>query len=188
MSDTIHTRPAPKRLPYGLQAWQATIGYIHTTYSPDAALSFRAYPVEGGVIGWGATASWAQETVSVRDMPSLGIALGELWLEFESRYDILKTIESYARRPTGYEDDQWIEAQTQDILDRLLKVTWYVFAGDWAVAIFYQPIMQPDARVQTLLMAKGGDVGIKGRGGTLEDACRELFINASKEYKAFSKG
>jgi hypothetical protein len=188
MGDTIHTRPAPKRLPYGLQAWQATIGFIHNTYSPDAALSFRAYPVSNGVIGWGATASWAQESVSVRDMPALGVALSELWLEFESRYNILNTLESYSRRPADYADDQWIEPATQAILDRLMQITWYVFASDWALAIYYQPINQPDVRVQALLMAKNGEVGIKGRGATLEDACRELFVNGSKEYKAFSKG
>jgi hypothetical protein len=188
MSDTLHARPTPKRLPNGLQAWQATIGYIHSEYNPDAALAFRAYPVEGGVIGWGASASWGAENVGVRDMPSLGIALSELWLEFQSRYNILKTLEAFVRRPADYGDDEWIDPQTQDILDRLMRVTWYVFEGDWAFAAFYQPIEQPDERVQTLLMASGGNVRIKGRGPTLEDSCRDLFRSAAREYKAFSKG
>ncbi|MFN8373266.1 MAG: hypothetical protein U0694_10385 [Anaerolineae bacterium] len=188
MNDTLHARPAPKRLPYGLQAWQATIGYIHNAYSPDAALAFRAYPFDGGVIGWAATASWATESVSVRDLPSLDVAMSELWREFESRYDLLKSFEAHARRPAGYADDEWLDPPTQSILDRLMQVTWFVFKADWAFAAYYQPIEQPETRVQTLLMAKGGAVRIKGRGATLEDACRELFLSAAKEYKAFGKG
>jgi hypothetical protein len=187
MGDTIHARPAPKRPPFGFQAWQATIGYIQSEYSPDASLAFRAYPVDG-VIGWGATASWAQENISVRDMPSIGIAMGELWHEIESRYHLIKSPEAFVRRPVDYGDDQWLDAATQAILDRLMQVTWYVFQNDWAFAVYYHPTETPDARLQTLLMAKGGAVRIKGRGATLEDACRALFLNAAKDYKAFGKG
>ncbi len=188
MSDTLHARPAPKRLPYGLQAWQATIGYIHNEYSPDAALAFRAYPFEGGVIGWAATASWGTESVSVRDLPSLEVALSDLWRAFESQYNILKTLEAFVRPPADYADDQWLDPATQNVLDRLMQVTWFVFKADWAFAAFYQPIEQTETRVQTLLMAMNNTVRIKGHGATMEDACRDLFLNAAKEYQAFSKG
>ena len=187
MSDTINARPLPKRLPTGLQAWQATIGYIHSAYSTDALLAFRAYPSDGEVL-WGATASWAKEGVNVRDLPSIGMVMRELWQEFASRYNILSSLESLARSPADYADDEWTDASTQDILDRLMQVTVHVFQTDWAFIAIYQPIEQPDTRVQTTLMAKGGNVRIKGRGPSLDDACRDLFRSAAREYAAFSKG
>lgn len=186
MGDTIHARPLPKRPANGLLAWQATIAYISNEYSADASLSFRAYP-QGKGFGWGASVSWSGENLSVRDFPALGLALEALWLETESRYDLLKTPEALARRPAEYRADQWLDAQTEYILERLLQTTARVFDRDWALALFYQPIEQPAARVHGFLMAKEGKVRIRGQGPALEDACRDLFRSAAKDYAAFSK-
>jgi hypothetical protein len=187
MSDTLHARPTPKRPQYGLLAWQATVRYICTEYNPNAMLIFRAYVVRGGVIAWTATLSWGTEMVEVKDMPSLGIALSELWLEVEKRHKLLKTFEAMAKRPIDYEDDQWLDPQTEYIFDHLIRVTYSVFTNDWTLAIFYQPVETAETRVQAMIMANKNRVRINGQGPAMEEACRALFANAAREYAAFNK-
>jgi hypothetical protein len=191
MSDTLHARPTPKRPQWGLVAWQATIGYVCQEYNRDAMLTFRAYPVEGGVIGWGALASWAnsQEGAEVRDLPSLAVALSELWVVVDHHYPgLLKTFEAASRRPSNYDDTEWLDPPTQALLDRLMQVTWTVFQMDWILAVFYQPIENPADRVHTRLIAKGGAVKIEGSGPALHEACSDLFRKAAQKYAAFAKG
>lgn len=187
-SDTIHTRPTPKRPQWGILAWQFTMGYISTQYSSDAMLSLRAYPVEGGVISWAASASWGQDGAEVVDIPSAAAALSDLWQVIDHHYPkLLRTLEAVSRKPEGYADNEWLDPQTQTVLDRFLQVTWSVFGTDWSLSTFYQPVENPAARVNARLWAANNRVEIEGQGPTLADAYSMLYRNAAKEYAAFRK-
>ncbi|MBZ0292162.1 MAG: hypothetical protein K8L99_06290 [Anaerolineae bacterium] len=180
---TVHARPMPDRPPYGFLAWQATIGYIASEYSPDALLTVAVAP-RAEVILWQAIASWGQFAESVSDKPSLAAALAGLWREVDRHHNLIHTMEASAKRPVKYADNQWLDDDTQKALDRILSSMSIVFGSDWRLTIIYQPIQNPDMRVQVRLVAQNDKVKAGGRGATLMDACRSLYRNAASSLQS----
>ncbi len=185
--DTIHTRPSGWRRPKtGLAAWEATVGYISAEHSPDAQLTFRAYP-SGDTQAWAAAVTWAGFKEEVTDRTTIAEALRDLWLQVEQVHAIFKTAEDAARRPADYSDLQWLEADTRDAIERLLWVSRVVFDEDWVLIVVYQPSDNPQMRVQMRLLARENTVSISGRGPSMRDACTQLYRNATP-YFSGAKG
>lgn len=184
-SDTLPQRPIPPRPKYGWQAWEATTGYIANQYSPDAMLKIEIYPMTG-VVGWAASFTWGQEGEEVRDCLSFAEALSKLWHHVEGNHPmLLQTFEALTKRPTNYGENDWLDEHTFEVFSRLVGVIETAFRGDWQLMIVYQPVEQPEARVQARLLAQRGEVSLGGRGATLRDACRMLFRTAAVKYRAF---
>jgi hypothetical protein len=180
--DTMHNIPTPRRLETGFLAWQATIGYISAELSPDALLTLTAYPLENGEIGWKAAASWAAFAEESPDMTSLPDALRGLWREVDRHHTVFKSLEAALKKPVNYKDEQWLDAETQKSLDSLIQVIQKAFGTDWRLVIVYQPVANPNARVQARLIARRDSVNSGGRGATLREACQLLYRNAATEF------
>lgn len=187
MSDqaTQHVRPLPRRPDWGWFAWEATVGYIHDEYSTDVTLRVEMYPVQGVVL-WAAALLFGENSEQVTDCFGLSIALEDLWRQVSSRHQIFRTLEAAARRPEHYADDRWIDTATLDALTRLVGVTATIFKEDWKLMVFYRPVPVANARLQARLIAHDHTVLRSGRGATLRDACRNLFHNATPDYKRYS--
>lgn len=183
--DTLRTPPEAKRPENGFLAWQATIGYISLEHSPDAILSLTAYPSDSE-IHWRAVVSWAQFSESVDDQSSLAGALRGLWREVDRHHTLIKSMDAAARRPVNYDDEQWLDAETRDTLNRLLHVSNHAFGGDWRLMLVYQPVANPNARVQARLTARGETINAGGHGGTLREACQMLYRNAANYFSTGS--
>lgn len=181
--DTLRSFPTPKRPDTGFQAWQATIGYISEELSPDALLTLNAFPLENGEVGWKATVSWAAFTEESPDVTTLPDALRGLWREVDRHHTIFKSLEAALRKPVNYKDEQWLDAETQMSLDRLIQVILKAFGADWRLVIVYQPVANPNARVQARLIARRDTVNSGGRGATMREACQLLYRNAATEFK-----
>jgi hypothetical protein len=177
--DTLRAQPTPRRPQYGFQAWQATIGYISQVYSPDALLTLNVYPAAPDDLRWKAAASWGQMLEEVDDRPSLPAALRDLWREIDRHHTIFKSLEAAARRPIKYDDNCWLDADTQTMLDRILTQASRSFGLDWRLTLVYQPIENPSLRVQARLAARSSSVHVGGRGAALRDACHDLYRNAA---------
>ena len=187
MSDpTENTRPTPGRPATGLAAWQATIGYIAAEHSPDAMLTLAAAPVAGGV-GWKATASWGSMCEEVADLPTLPTALDALGRGVDRHHTLFRSLEAAARRPIGYAADQWLDADSQDILNRLIQTCQHSFRDDWRLVLLYQPVAAPDGRVQARLLARQHMIHVGGRSGSLADACRVLYRNAATSFRSATR-
>ncbi|MEO8612675.1 MAG: hypothetical protein ABI690_32575 [Chloroflexota bacterium] len=186
MSETIASRPLPKRPQNGLLAWEATIGYISTQYSLDAMLTIHAYPFDNGEIGWGAAATWGQNGEEVRDLPTLGNALQDLWRQVDQHHVIFEHREAVIKRPSNYADNEWLDTDTKSILERILQVTGAVYSVDWLLVLLYQPVESADTRFQARLIAQGETVKIGGQGASLRDSCRDLYRNAAHQFAAQS--
>jgi len=182
--ETVHARPLPRRPENGLLAWQATLGYISVRYSLDAMLTVQVRPLEEGKLGWTTKASWGRYAEEVRDCPALPAALRKLWTEVENNNIIFETPEAISRRPVLYGDDEWLDAETQLTLDRLIQLNWAAFKTDWTLLIVYQPVELPGARMQARLLAQDNSVQISGRGATMRAACHDLYRNAARSYSA----
>ncbi|MGQ9908043.1 MAG: hypothetical protein ACUVS2_04325 [Candidatus Flexifilum sp.] len=181
--DTIAARPLPRKPDTGLQAWLATVGYIASEYSPDAALILRAAPGDAGVV-WSARVAWGQVSEAVDDLPSLMAALRGLWLEVERAHRIFKTLEAATKRPANYPEHLWVDASTAETLERLIAVTGWAFATDWALLFIYRPVEAPEQRVIARLSAVNGSIHVGGQGTTLQSACFDLYRNAAPDYFA----
>lgn len=180
--NTQHARPSRGRPQYGLQAWQATIGYIASEYSPDALLTLIAYPAQSGGICWQASASWGRHHEEVGDQPSLAVALGTLWVEVDRRHRLIKSLDAGNKRPVGYKPHEWLDPDTDHTLERLLQSAAAAFGDDWRVVLVYQPVENPAARVQARLIARGDTLNIGGRGATVIETCRLLYRKAAHEF------
>ncbi len=186
--DATHiARPSAKRPPTGLQAWQATLGYMRTRHSPDAVLNLRAYSYEARVL-WSASVSWGHKEERITDLPSLSEALRALWAEVSRNHRIFESLEDAIRSPQNYNDAEWLDLATQESLQRLVWVTQSAFPGDWHLVMMYQPVETPDARVQARLLAQNNRVVVGGRGPSLLDACRTLFRNATPYFAGGAGG
>jgi hypothetical protein len=181
---TQEKRPIPPRPRWGWFAWEATVGYIHDEYSPDAMLTLTMLP-SAGVVMWGASLQWGEHHETVRDRVGFAIALGDLWRQVAAHHQIFKTLEAATRRPEGYDDDNWVDLSTLDVLTRLVGVTSTVFKEDWMLFVTYRPISVSNYRLQARLVARGVEVVRAGRGATLRDACRNLYHNATPDYKRY---
>lgn len=181
---TQSARPLPKRLKLGWQAWEATVGYIAQEHALDATLTVSLYPSEG-IVTWAATLTWGENQESIEDCVSLPFALNELWQKVVVRHVIFKTLESASRQPIGYTDDQWLDEPTEAILSRLVGVTATIFQEDWRLLLIYRPVETPEDRVHIRLIARQDTVLWGGKGITLRDACRNLYINATPVFKHY---
>jgi hypothetical protein len=180
--DTVVSRPMPKRPENGLLAWQATIGYMNAQYSLDAMLTMQAYPTSEGAVVWSAKASWGRNAEQVQDTDSLPTALRDLWHEVASHHILFDSKEAAFKSPAHYHDDQWLDADTALVLERLVLVTARVFGQDWLVVLVYQVVDNPTMRFQARLLAQGKTVQTSGHGPSLRDACRDLYRNAAPYY------
>jgi hypothetical protein len=185
MPETIPSRPLPKRPDNGLLAWEATIGYLSTQYSLDATLVVRAYPAGTGTV-WGATAAWGQHGEHISDQASLAAALRELWRQVDRNHVIFEQREAVIKRPANYSDNQWIDNDTQVILERVIQVTRVVYGADWQLAWIYQPVEKPELRFLARLTAQGQAVSTSGQGRSMGDASRDLYRNAAHHFVADS--
>ncbi len=183
MTETIPSRPLPKRPTYGLLAWEATIGYISNQYSLDAMLTIYAYAALDS-IAWGATATWGQNGENVRDLPTLPAALRDLWKQVSRNHVIFEQREAIIKRPANYDDNEWIDTDTQIILERVLQVIRSVYGSDWRLVWVYQPVETPEIRFLARLIAQELKVQVTGQGASLRDACRDLYRNATHHFVA----
>ncbi len=178
---TISKRPIPKRPRNGLLAWEATLGYIRVHLSADVLLKLQCYPCGAGVC-WSAQVSWGSVIESVRDLPTIGQALRDLWFEVARNQTIYHTMEDAVKSPTNYREHEWLDTRTEDSFQRLVRVTDAVFQRDWMIMFIYQPIEAPDFRVQSRLVAENNTTHVGGRGPSLLDACHSLYTNAARSY------
>jgi hypothetical protein len=183
MSDTIYKRPQPKRPENGLLAWLENIGYISAEYNADAMLQMVAYPMpESGETGWASRASWGDVAEATRDSASLGEALRELWRKVDNAHTIFKSLDDAAKQPAFYNDDKWIDADTQASFDLLTNASATAFGGDWMIVVMYHPVENPETRVQTRLLAQNKTVDIEGHGPTVHEALDRLYRHAAPEF------
>lgn len=181
--ETLSKPPKPSRPEWGWSAWMATVGYLATQHNPDARLRLEVYQREDHLMIWSAALMWGNNREYIEERASIGAALGDLWHEVRQYHTIFKTeAEAEAKQPTGYADNKWLDEKTLDVLERLMRVTEAVFAGDWRLILIYQPSENPDNRVQARLLANEHNVQRAGRGPTLRDACRTLYQNTAGTY------
>jgi hypothetical protein len=184
--DTFHQRPLPRRPETGLQAWQATIGYLRQR-GDNPALAITAYPASGTAVAWSAALHWSRKKQEVQQAESLAAALRRLWAEVDARYTIFDTPQAATRRPAGYSDAEWLDAPTLAALERLLLAAHLTFATDWQVALVYQPMDNPEERVQASLTAHGGAIRVDGWGPSVREACQRVYRSAARYFAARSR-
>jgi hypothetical protein len=182
---TIQIRRLPQRPANGLLAWQATIGFITSEISPDAALMMRVQPREDK-LGWSASVAWTGLPAQSSEGESLAQVLRELWVKLEQVHTIFTTVEDRVRQPAHYQDHQWLDADTSRALDSLIDLTGAVFHHQWSLLFVYQSVDSPSQRVKARLLAKEDTVQISGQGPTLREACRDLYRHAAPNYFASS--
>ena len=180
MSDPAAAKQ-PARPETGFGAWQATLGYISTNYSPDARLILYIYPRDHQVL-WAGRVAWGPVVEEYVDAPGLPAVLGRLWQQVEHYHTVFDTPEDKVRRPVGYIRTQWIDLPTQDVLHRILWTVRLAFLDDWCMMVVYQTLEDPSMRVQMRLMGKENTVIVGGRGPSLLEAARDLFRNAAPVF------
>ncbi len=182
--DTLSKPPQPLRPEWGWSAWMATVGYLAAHHSPDARLRLQVYQRPDHLLIWSAALLWGDNAEQVQERASYAAALRDLWREVCNYHTIFKSEQERVLQPQDYREDRWLDEKTNDVLERLLRVTEAVFAGDWRLLIVYQPGEQPDNRVLARMLAKETHVQRAGRGPTLRDACRNLYQNTAGTYAA----
>lgn len=178
--DTLSELPVGKRPEYGLLAWQATIGYISQEHSPDALLTIRVAGRPDSAPVWSAAASWGNIHEAANDLPELGVALQALWHQVDAQHRIFKSLDAFGKRPDNYQ--RWLDTDTQHILDRIMTAAQAVFHHDWRLVIVYQPVANPNGRVQMRLIARNETVNTGARGGSLAEAGHALYRNAASDF------
>ena len=181
--DTLPTRPDALggRPRTGLAAWESTIGYMAHVHSPDVLLTVKARP-DGENSVWSAMLEWGPHREMIDRQPTFPAALRELWPVVERAHLIFKDKADAIRKPSGYTEFDWLDADTKGALERLAWVTQVVFREAWSLIIIYQPTDDPQNRVQVRLLAQDGDVHISGRGPSVEDAANKLYRNATPYF------
>lgn len=187
--ETRATRPMPRRMETGWQAWLATVGYIAARFSPDALLKIEAVPGADGRLTWSGAISWGKTLERVIDCASLSATLDGLWSEVSRSHHIFETLEDAARAPAGYDDGEWLDLPSQDILHRLTWSLHNLYKGDeWRLVIVYHPTEVAELRVQTRVLAPGKGIQVGGRGASLLNAARDLFRNLAARYDDSAQG
>lgn len=181
---TTHRALVP-RPATGLQAWQATLGYMSMFHSPDALLNIAAQPHNDG-LHWSATVTWGYRAEGVRDQPTLADALRTLWHIIDRHHNVFLAAEDSTRAPANYDDQEWLDIDTREILHRLILTTQTVFEADWRLIIFYRPLDTPQRRVQMRLLAQANSVIVGGRGPSQMDATHAIFRHAAPVFAAHS--
>jgi len=174
--ETLHTRPNPKRPRWGWRAWEATVGYIALHHHPDATLKLEVHLSEDeSAYLWTASLVWGKNREIVENMPAMSIALEDLWHVVNQHHNIFKHEKDAIRAPIGYDVHEWFDERTQDVFDRLKRVTHMVFERDWRLVFIYRPVEQPNMRLQARMLAKKGAVLRSGMGASLLDVSRNLY-------------
>jgi hypothetical protein len=180
ITETIYSAPLPRRPETGLLAWQATIGYINVQYNLEARLELMVQPVETW-LAWSALAEWGQNHEEVVEQGAIGDALRELWAVISRKHIIFASREALARKPAGYADDEWLDAETDQLLRRMLDAARLVYKTEWRLKLSYQSSELPNARFQADLHSPTGV--LTGRSGTLREACREIYRQLGEEFQ-----
>ncbi len=171
MPETHVSRPLPQRPANGLLAWQATIGYIHKQYGMEAHLVIRASA--GAAISWGATALWGDNQETIADKPSLMAALRDLWRDIDARHLIFASREALIKRPVNYGDQEWLDLETQVMLERLLQLLNTLAPAQWQFVATYTPSEVATERFVGEVVRPGRTT--QAQAATLRDLCRELY-------------
>ncbi|MEQ8673549.1 MAG: hypothetical protein RLP44_05775 [Aggregatilineales bacterium] len=171
----------------GWMAWQGTIGYICKHHSPDAVLYLKATPFDDGSLMWSAGVEWGEVREYVEAASSLSLALMTLWKHVDERHRIFLSPEDFKRSPANYDEHDWLDLPTQDSLHRLIWTTRDVYQTGWKLVIMYQPIEEPQSRVEMVLSTPDDTPDLTVRGNTLLDACRRLFRDAAPHFVLYSQ-
>ncbi len=175
-----------KRLEYGFQAWQMTLGYMSKYHSPDVLLKVQAEPGDENRISWSATLTWSRYLEQINGARSLADALNQLWAIVTEHHRIfLRETDSY-RQPSDYPEEAWLDIPTQDMLHRLLWTISTALKTGWSLIVVYQPSEIPSLRVQMRLLVAEDSHPLGGRGKTLLEASRVLFRNAAPVFARHS--
>lgn len=178
---TITRRALVPRPDTGLQAWQATLGYMSNFHSPDAILTTCVRP-DSESLRWSATVTWGQRKESVTDRDSLAAVLRDLWALIERYHNIFLAPEDSTRAPSGYGDYTWLDVDTLDTLHRFILTTQTVFEDDWRIVTLYRSLDRPQQRVQIRLIAREERVAVGGSGPTQMDATQAIFRHAAPAF------
>ncbi|MCB9452584.1 MAG: hypothetical protein H6672_14195 [Anaerolineaceae bacterium] len=179
MNETVASRPLPKRPEYGLLAWQATVGYLHTHYRLDAELTIFVGSAGDGV-GWSAQADWGRNHELVKDRPSFPQALKDLWGQVAARHVIFESKEALIKRPANYSEHEWLDSETEEVLDELVRTASEILPDEWLITLTYRPVESPDLRWRAQLDAES--LHIEAHQATLRDTCRSLYRSAAPEF------
>ena len=179
-------RPLPPRPKFAWDAWEATVGYIHSRHSADVTLRLKINPLEH-YIGWNASLTWGADSERVEDKYAFSLALDDLWTVIEQNHQVIDTMEAAVRRPIGYDENSILNERTYSVFSSLVNTTDTVFTGDWQIMITYRPIENADKRYQTRLIADNHTVNRAGNGVTLRDACRNLLRNTAPIFHQYIK-
>lgn len=182
--ETIVSRPLPSRPSNGLLAWQSTMGYLSVQYNLDASLAIEVRPGDLGAVLWSAAATWGQNTQQVGRRPTMPAALRDLWREIDRNHVIFESREALLRRPVNYTDDEWLDADTQMLLDRTLEIATSVYGSDWLLNMVYQPVELPAVRFTAHLTARQNTVQSSGHGAGMRQALQDLFRSAAPDFVA----
>ncbi len=185
ITKTMTRRALVPRPDTGLQAWQTTLGYMSTYHCPDAILTLTAKPTDTG-LQWSAVVTWADRAESAKNEPTLADVLRVLWQTVDRHHDIFLAPEDTTRSPSGYDDQEWLDIDTREILHRLILTTQTVFNEDWSLVIFYRPLETPQRRVQMRLLAQNNAVCVGGRGPSQIDATHAVFRHAAPVFASHS--
>lgn len=182
--ETIVSRPMPARPSNGLLAWQATMGYLSIQYNLDSSLCIEVRPGDLGAVLWSASAVWGQNKQQVSRRPTLPAALRDLWREIDRNHVIFESREALLRRPVNYSDNEWLDQDTQSLLDRTLEIASSVYGSDWHLTLTYQPVELPAVRFTANLNARRDTVTSSGQGAGMRQALHDLFRNAAPDFVA----
>jgi hypothetical protein len=193
------TAPRVKRLPSlrarpstGLLAWQSTVGYISQNKHPDAQLRIEVIP-QDRVLGWSAALAWGWHREEVSNRTTMAAALHDLWMVVSQYVVIFDQKADEVLAPVYYDQADWLDIPTQEILQRLLWMTMTVFRARWRLVMIYQPVEMTQRRFQMRLLVRSDgtmpedepthyDIIVGARGATLIDACRTLYRNAAPHF------
>lgn len=177
----------PRRPDTGWEAWQLTLGYISQRHSPDALLKVQISPdVQGGMC-WSSTLSWGQHQETISCKPSFGVCLRELWQQIDHFHTIFENDVDAIRRPAEYDDMDWLDMDTQEVLHRLIWMTTMSFKDEWSMVMVYEPKEDVTTRVRVRMLALNNLVQVGGAGSTLKNATRNLFRNAAIAFVKYAK-
>jgi hypothetical protein len=191
--------PPAKRLPAlrarpttGLLAWQATVGYLSQNKYPDAQLAIQVIPQDRG-LSWSAALSWGHHRESVIRRATLAAALDDLWLVVRQNVVIFEQKADEVLSPAHYDQAEWLDIPTQEILQRLLWMTMTAFRDRWLLLMIYQPVENTQQRIQMRLLVRSAEpesetgpahyeIVVGARGASLIDACRTLYRHAAPHF------
>jgi hypothetical protein len=176
MDDDGNTRqisPLPPKYTAGLLAWQVLVARLARS-TPDARLRLEIQTTGDG-LRFGTHLIWGAQHQQALDYPSIAGALRALHRDLaENQWGLDDSGLDLGR----YTDENMLDEQTFEVLERLLSVILTAFGSDWLLSLDYQAIEDPTARV-TARLAALGEVRPPGTGPTLRDALHALLLKTA---------